>query len=98
MTTQTESLVESRCCSCGILFAMPEPLQKIRVQDGAVFYCPNGHAQGYTNTPAHHLAEMTKERDMWKAEAERLLEECDKLHSQSPVRAVWFDRWKRGGK
>ena len=35
---------------------------------------------------------------MLKAEAERLLEECDKLRSQTPARAVWFDRWKKGGK
>lgn len=34
---------------------------------------------------------MTTERDAWKKEAQRLLEECDKLRAGLPVR-VW---WKR---
>ncbi|MCC6959422.1 MAG: hypothetical protein IT301_06205 [Dehalococcoidia bacterium] len=32
------------CASCGVVFGMPSGLVQSRRQDGAGFFCPNGHS------------------------------------------------------
>lgn len=44
----TVKLVTEECCACGILFAMPEEVNKRLRTKGGTFYCPNGHSQVYT--------------------------------------------------
>lgn len=57
MTTRTrtknvievaESFVIEHCCNCGMAFAMTHDFYNRRQEDGATFYCPNGHGQIYT--------------------------------------------------
>lgn len=75
-TLETET-----CCACGMLFAMPGEIQRLRRRDHDWFYCPAGHSQ-------HYAAESDV------AKAERLLrEEQQKLarerqqHDQTKARA-----------
>lgn len=46
--TETQTLITETCCSCGIMFAMPENFKNQRCSDKSLFYCPNGHGQHYT--------------------------------------------------
>src|SRR3990167_9557415 len=48
-------LVTDTCASCGIEFAMPANLRDSRKRDLASFYCPNRHAQTYTESEADRL-------------------------------------------
>ena len=41
-------LVTEECCTCGILFAMPQEVNERLRTKGGTFYCPNGHPQVYT--------------------------------------------------
>jgi len=41
-------LVTEECCTCGILFAMPQEVNERLRTKGGTFYCPNGHPQAYT--------------------------------------------------
>jgi hypothetical protein len=68
-----------RCCCCDLEFMVPETLRKRRVADAMTFYCPNGHAQVFMDSLGERIGALTKERDFWQAEAERLLAENDKL-------------------
>lgn len=43
------------CSACGVLFAVPDDVDKELVDSGRTFYCPNGHAQHYTNSTAKQL-------------------------------------------
>jgi hypothetical protein len=61
--TRTVTLVDLSCCSCGLLFAVPERLKTQRQRDGGSFYCPNGHRQQFTVTEADRLREeLERER------------------------------------
>lgn len=44
----TVKLVTEECCTCGILFAMPQQVNERLRTKGGTFYCPNGHSQVYT--------------------------------------------------
>jgi hypothetical protein len=44
----TQQLATEICCNCGVCFGMPIDMQKRRIEDKALFYCPNGHGQRYT--------------------------------------------------
>jgi hypothetical protein len=45
------------CCSCGVLFGMPEQMLRSRREDGKEFFCPSGHQQHFTKTEAQRLRE-----------------------------------------
>ena len=46
-TTTGQMMIES-CCNCNVKFAMTKEMYESRLEDGNLFYCPNGHSQHYT--------------------------------------------------
>jgi hypothetical protein len=52
---QAVTLTSVTCCSCSVLFAMPEVLRARLQRDGGSFYCPNGHAQHFTQSETTRL-------------------------------------------
>lgn len=53
-------LVEEVCCECFTHFAMDSDLNARRRQTGGTFYCPNGHAQHYTETEVQKLKKQNE--------------------------------------
>lgn len=53
--TYTTTLQRVECGSCYIPFAIPENLYDARLADGKSFYCPNGHAIGWTDNENKRL-------------------------------------------
>lgn len=49
LTTTDLKLKVETCCECSVTFAMTEDMYKRRLEDGNLFYCPNGHGQHYTS-------------------------------------------------
>ena|SRR3990167_2056705 len=43
------------CCTCGVIFAVLEEFNASLRQTKQGFYCPNGHPQSYTKSPADKL-------------------------------------------
>lgn len=66
-----EEMVHQQCISCGVHWMQPKYLNDRRRQDKATFYCPNGHAQAYTQSEADKLR---LERDRLK-QREAMLED-----------------------
>lgn len=54
------------CATCGVIYAIPDDLEKRARADGSNFYCPNGHSQVFTQNERDKLREKLR-----KAEAER---------------------------
>lgn len=50
-----------QCCECGTLFGMTETFRLKRQDDGATFYCPNGHSQVYCKPRITELKEKNAE-------------------------------------
>ena len=62
------AFVTVECCECGIEFAFREHYRQKRLDDHAVWYCPNGHKQMYSGKSEaeklrDQLATVEKERD-----------------------------------
>lgn len=79
MSTQTfiGTLVIEYCCKtgCGVAFGMPADLHRRRRDDHDWFYCPNGHAQHYTDKSdvekaREQLASMQRQRNRAREETE----------------------------
>lgn len=47
MTTAT--IIRTSCGACGIAFGLEEGFYRSRQEDGASFYCPNGHFVGWAD-------------------------------------------------
>lgn len=65
--TLQERLLSQNCCTCGILFAIPEAYDKQRQEDHKSFFCPAGHSQCYIGkTEAEKLRDQlaAKEREI----------------------------------
>ena len=54
-TTLHLVLVELDCCVCGLLFGVPPNFARDRREDGASWWCPNGHNQYFTETESARL-------------------------------------------
>jgi hypothetical protein len=74
-TTYGVKLMAEECCNCSVIFAMPASLRKKLLETGDFFYCPNGHAQHYT--------ESTKQKlERTEARLRREQEENRRLHCE----------------
>lgn len=53
------------CCheECGVTFAMDANLYAQRLDDGRAFYCPNGHAQHFSESREAELRRTRAQRD-----------------------------------
>lgn len=56
----TLTLVEETCCNCLTHFAMDQELYRRAKETGRTFYCPNGHAQHYTETEVQKLKKQNQ--------------------------------------
>lgn len=68
------------CCSCGVVFAMPDYMMQRLKNNGGNFYCPNGHQQHYTKTELMRLREKIEEQTRMAthmAERARAAEEAE---------------------
>lgn len=64
------------CCVCGVEFGIPETIQKARLVDGKLFYCPNGHDQYYA--------------DCQIAKMERCVDELEKKFKDQAITLHWY--------
>lgn len=70
------------CCSCGITFSMDDILRELRQKDGTTFYCPNGHAQHYSESEATRLVKKSDELTEAKEEIRNLKTEVARLRCE----------------
>lgn len=68
--TYTDQLVIVECCLCHMTFAMPGFKQRQCKENGANFFCPNGHGQVYSETAVMRL-EREKRQLAQQVEKER---------------------------
>lgn len=76
--TVTIEITPVLCCNCGMYFGMAEPWRQKRLNDGAVFYCPAGHGQSYTDNElsrAKKELEAEKKRREWAEQANKTANE-----------------------
>src|SRR5437773_463829 len=59
-TTATVELTTEECVTCGTAFGVPSIRATRLRQTGEMFYCPNGHQQGYVESDVKRL---TRDRD-----------------------------------
>jgi len=62
------------CNECGVEFCVPHPWHVARLADGRIWYCPNGHAIHYGESP---LAQARRDLAASKGERERLEAELE---------------------
>lgn len=80
---ESQSLVVETCCSCHVLFAMPNSLQRRGRTDASVwFYCPNGHRQHYTSE-LDKVERLEKEKRQLEDAKSRLLRQRDDAQSEA---------------
>lgn len=79
-----DAMQEEKCCVCGIRFAMTSSLRSARLADGHHFYCPNGHAQHFTDSYKQQLeraqAALTQEKAARWSAADRANRAEGRLH------------------
>jgi hypothetical protein len=58
-------LVEHTCGECGCVWGFPKALKDQRLEDGKLFYCPNGHGRQFTRGQSES-DKLRRERDQLK--------------------------------
>jgi hypothetical protein len=72
-------LTVDTCCACHVIYALPTELRERRLNDGEWFYCPNGHAQRFTESEIDRL-----KREVLKQQAAR---------EQAEANAKWWNTY-----
>lgn len=80
------------CCSCGISFSLSKELYDYRRKDGQTFYCPNGHAQHFSNSARTHVPK--EELEKVKRERDNLLRQVEMLEAQLAEKEGKNKGWK----
>lgn len=70
------------CGKCGIVFAMPDRYESARREDGATFYCPNGHPRAFVDSETDKLR---RERDLLK---QQMAQKDDQLNRAETLAAA----------
>lgn len=85
-----ETLIETNCANCGIVFAVPRDWLKGRQETGKIFFCPNGHTLCFEETEAmklrKELAQTTRRLDETQTRLTRAREAHD--HQERLTRAA----------
>lgn len=81
-TITTNVVLETLACGgCGIVFAVPDWKLKELRRTRATFWCPNGHARGFTESEEDRLrlqlARAQRERDAASARAVHYRDQAD---------------------
>lgn len=80
------------CYKCGVIFGLSRNLNKRLKESIDVFYCPNGHSQGYVKSTADRLAEELErktrtisDRDGYIANLEKQLAKATRKPQEAPM-------------
>ena len=90
--TQEIKLEILNCCTCDIVFAMPDTMVRRMEDTGGLFYCSNGHPQRFTTSEvqrlrgkldeqtraATHMAERAKQAEAAEQKAVREIKRMKK--------------------
>jgi hypothetical protein len=63
--------LEVEVCTCGVLFAAPAHMLKVKRENGTRFYCPNGHTLHYASENERLKGELKRARDREASERAR---------------------------
>lgn len=89
----TVNFETEECCVCGVLFQITEEYSEDRQSDGATFYCPNGHAQSYTDSDDEQIEKLEARNREQQIEIRRL--KCRLLGQVGVVDRLRM--WWKGG-
>lgn len=80
LVTLGQSYYLQTCCDCGVGFAVPEYFDKMRRNDGKLFYCPNGHSQSYSVSTVQRL-----EKQLADAERSKQFERNQRFEAEAAL-------------
>ena len=75
----TVEIIPETCCTCGVVFGMPDGLMAQRRKDGEPFYCPVGHKMNYPR--GRHLEKQLEATRDDLARQRKLIAEERRSHS-----------------
>jgi len=81
-TTVYVTLKHVECANCGSVFGIADNLHRNLMETGATFYCPNGHAQHFTEGEVERL-----KRELSRAESERVYYKTQLTRTRNRVAA-----------
>lgn len=79
----SKEIVHEECCKCGIDFWTTKDFNRNLHLTKQSFYCPNGHAQSYSESTEENLKKVIYAKDTRISELER---EINKLVSRKAKR------------
>lgn len=70
------TLKEVRCIECSTLFGMSDDIYEHRLENGRLFYCPNGHSQ-YFPKRENELKKLKQEKQSLESQLSWAVQEAE---------------------
>ncbi len=92
----TETYTRLTCCTCGVFFFLSQRFIEVRREDGANFYCVNGHPQCYLESENIKLRKRIEDRERQLREEKcKLIRTHDELEQEMKLRGKAERKLKR---
>jgi len=69
--TLTNGFTQKTCKGCGVIFFIPDELEKKFKESGGYWYCPNGHQYGYAEPDAVKYKRLYEDSERYRQNAIR---------------------------
>jgi hypothetical protein len=90
----TKGFTQKTCGTCGVVFFVPDELEREYRQQGQVWHCPNGHTRSYTESEADKYKRLYEQAEQYrknavdenqrlKADVQALLNERDRIRAKA---------------
>ena len=94
--TKQITLESITCCTCDVMFAMPDTMMRRLKENGGYFYCPAGHCQVFSKSEIARLKEKLAEQTrIATQQAERAKQQYDRAVEAESLTKVSTDELKR---
>lgn len=65
----TKGFTQKTCGSCGVIFFVPDELEKEFLKTGQSWHCPNGHIRSYTESEADKYKRLYEQTEKYRINA-----------------------------
>jgi hypothetical protein len=90
----TKGFTQKTCGTCGVIFFVPDELEREYRQQGQSWHCPNGHVRSYTESEADKYTRLYGQAEqcrknavdknrMLEADVQALLNERDRIRAKA---------------
>ncbi len=90
-----KGFTQKTCGSCGVIFFIPDELEKECQETGQSWHCPNGHSRVYKESQASKYKRLYEEECIRKQNAHNARQEAERIADELKTKLEAMNKAKK---